>query len=116
MTTDQPTLRDRFAMAALPTMLRMMFEDNPTDIAKDAYQMADAMLEARKEQEPQYPWNAAPEWAQWAGMDSDGEVFWCEEKPELKDRLFWIKEGGRSEFCRQEPHRYYWRESLEARP
>jgi len=41
------TLRDQFAMAALPAMLQahQVFKD----MAEDAYKIADAMMEARKE-------------------------------------------------------------------
>lgn len=50
---DQPTLRDQFAMAALtglepghvPTTGAVSIED----FAADAYRLADAMMEARKE-------------------------------------------------------------------
>lgn len=46
----QPTVRDRFAMAAL-TGFVAIFESAATaeDFAKKSYELADAMLEARKE-------------------------------------------------------------------
>lgn len=40
-------LRDRFAIAALPAILAGNFVDSYRDIAGRAFQMADAMLEAR---------------------------------------------------------------------
>lgn len=46
---EQPTLRDRFAMAALTGLLADPNEDGK-DVAKRAYGFADAMLEARKVQ------------------------------------------------------------------
>jgi hypothetical protein len=43
------TLRDKFAMAALATeWCKIIDEDSVSDTASDAYQLADAMLEARK--------------------------------------------------------------------
>ena len=43
--TDIPTMRDQFAMAALPQLLK----DNDYDeAAEDAYGFADAMLRQRK--------------------------------------------------------------------
>lgn len=45
--------RDHFAMAALVGLLANDHADlEPTDIAKDAYLYADAMLEARREAQP----------------------------------------------------------------
>ena len=45
-----PTLRDRFAMAALQGMLAHPQCDAGTDTARYAYRLADAMLEARGEE------------------------------------------------------------------
>jgi hypothetical protein len=49
--TENPTLRDQFAMAALTGLLAAELEyDNPADhMAKQAYIAADAMLKAREE-------------------------------------------------------------------
>lgn len=47
---DRPTLRDRFAMAALTGLVPGsigLTADRATTIARAAYQMADAMLKAR---------------------------------------------------------------------
>jgi hypothetical protein len=54
--TPYPTLRDQFAMSSLGAMLAASHDaflqgeelDSPQDVAKAAYVMADAMLEARK--------------------------------------------------------------------
>lgn len=46
---EQPTLRDRFAMAALTGLLADPSEDGK-GVATRAYGFADAMLEARKVQ------------------------------------------------------------------
>ena len=52
----EPTLRDQFAIAALPAILQMQTElakqgitDSPEAAAKSSYQLADAMLKAREE-------------------------------------------------------------------
>lgn len=42
------TLRDQFAIAALPALIQKKFI-SPEKIAPTAYEFADAMLEARKE-------------------------------------------------------------------
>ena len=34
------------------------------------------------------PWNEAPEWAEWAAMDSDVQWWWFDAEPEL-DGLEW---------------------------
>ena len=46
---DQPTLRDQFAMAALTGLLASCKTHRVDTYVRDSYQMADAMLEARKE-------------------------------------------------------------------
>jgi hypothetical protein len=43
---DLPSLRDQFAMAALPVFLT--YEIDPKSIAEYCYVQADAMMEARK--------------------------------------------------------------------
>ena len=43
------SLRDQFAMAALPLVVQGMVISRPEDVAKMAYEVADAMLAARKE-------------------------------------------------------------------
>ena len=49
MTEDQKTLRDEFAMAALPSLASRHRADVAwAEIAPTAYKIADAMMEARK--------------------------------------------------------------------
>lgn len=43
------SLRDQFAMAALPLVVQAMITSNAKDVAMMAYEVADAMVEARKE-------------------------------------------------------------------
>lgn len=45
---EAPTLRDHFAIAALTAIAATDFWANVDDLAKMAYQIADAMLETRK--------------------------------------------------------------------
>jgi len=47
--TETLTLRDQFAMAALTGLLASCKTDCIDTYVRDAYRMADAMLEARKE-------------------------------------------------------------------
>jgi hypothetical protein len=44
---DQPTLRDRFAMAALQTLVTGQLHQTPESAARNAYLYADAMLAER---------------------------------------------------------------------
>lgn len=37
----------------------------------------------------QLPWDKAPEWAQWAAMDEDGEWWWHNDEPYI-DGTAWI--------------------------
>lgn len=45
---DELTIRDQFAIAALPRLMRAYGSDNPYQRCKTAYLFADAMMEARK--------------------------------------------------------------------
>lgn len=51
-TAEQPTLRDRFAMAALQGMLAGGSQPTDPALIGCAYRVADAMLRAREPQEP----------------------------------------------------------------
>ena len=51
---EQPTLRDRFAMSALPALIAdhanhdaLNYADGNTEVAKEAYRLADAMMKER---------------------------------------------------------------------
>lgn len=46
---EQVTLRDQFAMAALTAVISLASVGNATEAAAIAYDVADRMLEARKE-------------------------------------------------------------------
>ena len=46
---EMATLRDQFAMAALPLVVQAMIVSDANDVARMAYEVADAMLAARKE-------------------------------------------------------------------
>lgn len=54
MTEQEKVLRDRFATAAMQALIPVINSDSeirifdPTDICEEAYQIADAMLKARK--------------------------------------------------------------------
>jgi len=50
MSKEDPTLRDYFASAAVQGLLaRDDSWQNPWDIARDAYKIADAMMDVREE-------------------------------------------------------------------
>lgn len=48
---NEEDLRDCFAMFAMAGIIMSSFDDTIEVVAKDAYRMADAMLEARKHKE-----------------------------------------------------------------
>jgi hypothetical protein len=55
-------------------------------------------------------WKDAPEWAQWAAQDFDGDWYWFENKP-IQLEFGWASSTGRIQNINQD-----WRESLERRP
>jgi hypothetical protein len=57
-------------------------------------------------------WNDAPEWAVWLAMDGDGQWYWHEVKPEMKDGS-WVSAGDSYYVEFQYP---WWDTSLEERP
>jgi len=66
-----------------------------------------------------YDWSQAPEWANWAATNEDGEVWWHERKPEIleRDDYLWFDKkrcelAGESIKLRSVP----WDQSLEQRP
>jgi hypothetical protein len=59
-------------------------------------------------------WTKAPEWAQWAAMDSDADVWWYQHEPDLAARSWYV--GGGIDFQGNAPDASKWRESLRQRP
>lgn len=49
----------------------------------DNWTYGDGDLPENPQKQPRYPWDEAPELAQWAAIDKDGEGYWYESKPEL---------------------------------
>lgn len=60
------------------------------------------------------PWDKAPEWAQWAAMDCDGEWWWYENEPEIS-HILWRRTNGLL-YCFNFPPCTNWRESKRQRP
>ena len=60
------------------------------------------------------PWDQAPEWAQWAAMDADGEWWWYENEPEIS-HILWRHTNGLL-YCFNFPPCTNWRESKRQRP
>jgi hypothetical protein len=58
-------------------------------------------------------WKKAPKWAKWLAMDSDGQWFWYEEKPEKLMTMF--VSDGKEQYAPM-PSTPPWKTSLEARP
>ena len=40
-----------------------------------------------------YPWALAPDWAEYAATDNDGDEYWYELKPEYDAEYMWISTG-----------------------
>jgi len=50
-----------------------------------------------KEQKINYPWSKAPDWAQWAATDEDGDAYWYENCPILRySTTIWEAGAGRN--------------------
>ena len=60
-------------------------------------------------------WDNAPDWAQWVATDSDGAVWFYEEKP-VAEFAAWIVMTGKEKFARDRGDFTAWRESLQRRP
>ena len=66
-----------------------------------------------------YDWSKAPEWANWAATDGDGEVCWFEEKPEPLeeyDGLWCTEKCGKTAEEAVKLRSVPWDQSLEQRP
>ena len=67
-----------------------------------------------QQEETRYDWSIAPEWAQWAATDKDGEMYWYDKKP-LTGGISWINNHVSVSFDIA-PECKDWKDSLEARP
>jgi hypothetical protein len=61
-------------------------------------------------------WTAAPDWAQWAAIDGDGDVWCYEDKPKLGRGEWYLLGDWRIGFICFTPNSANWRESLRQRP
>ncbi len=60
------------------------------------------------------PWDKAPEWAQWAAMDDNGDWYWYSEEPPRIDDEWTLKKGICLSF--EFPPCSNWKESKRKRP
>lgn len=60
-------------------------------------------------------WKDAPEWANWLAMDDDGEWWWFELEPHIKNGRWWAALSGKDERCALN-NNAKWKDSLEKRP
>jgi len=60
------------------------------------------------------PWEDAPEWAEWAAMDMDGEWWWYENEPETDSSVEdgWFGDGLLQQMLYSTP----WHKSITQRP
>ena len=87
--TAKESLRDQFAMAALPALIALDEDRSSTMIAAQAYTIADRMIYGRgrgREQDttdplPVYPWYEAPDWAKYAATMPRGAIWWIPVYP-----------------------------------
>ena len=72
-------------------------------------------------EQSKYPWDDAPEWAQWAATDSDGVSYFYETEPYISSEGEWMTHClydetlliyNHFEFCDKNE----WQNSLEKRP
>lgn len=70
-----------------------------------------------------YPWNEAPEWANYAAIDENGMAFWYEKEPTLINgdfEKFWCKYSNSLALIIYPFNSYFneknWKSSLERRP
>jgi hypothetical protein len=62
-------------------------------------------------------WSAAPDWAMWWAMDDDGEAFWYERQPFVRNgQRAWSSGLGRVQLAhRGNPFKSRWQDSLSGR-
>ena len=60
-------------------------------------------------------WDNAPDWAVWVATDSDGTVWFYEEKP-MAEFAAWIAMTGKEKFASTKGNPTAWRSSLRQRP
>ena len=68
-----------------------------------------------------YNWSDAPDWAQWAATDKNGDVHWYKAKPYIPVAVMpcdyqWLPNEDSYEFAYQKASIVNWEESLEERP
>jgi hypothetical protein len=64
-----------------------------------------------------YDWSKAPDWAQWAATDEEGDVNWYEEKPTIDNYIGgWLPERKRYNYASAVNRIVAWKDSLEERP
>lgn len=59
-------------------------------------------------------WLDAPEWANYAAMDKEGDWYWYEKEP-TPGKMYWIPQDGRTLLI-EEFRISYWKSSLTKRP
>ena len=79
------------------------------------------MTAEKESKASRYPWAEAPEWAEYAATDRDGEAVWYERQPRLNQKIGWwhVSYGGRQQSVSSEwpvPGVEDYKTSLEARP
>jgi hypothetical protein len=59
-------------------------------------------------------WAAAPEWANYAAQDADGEWYWYEKEPFRTGNLWGYQDNTR--YCPVVPRNKNWQTTLQKRP
>ena len=94
-------------------MLQAQIE-NLKDEVRELRRELDEIKKQLTPAEPPIPWQLAPDWAQWAAMDADGEWWWYENEPEIS-HILWRHTNGLL-YCFNFPPCTNWRESKRQRP
>jgi len=58
-------------------------------------------------------WKDAPDWANWLAQDYNGQWFWYENEPIMKNIQWWPANGAVDSSTPDNPN---WQETLEERP
>jgi antitoxin component of MazEF toxin-antitoxin module len=113
-----------------PQALAVMLGARPGDnvravIQREVTKLIERVKQLEGSNMLQLPWDKAPEWAQWAAMDADGEWAWYSHEPSMVEKGLnnsfdqWLIDGGTAErLCRgfSFPPCTNWKESKRKRP
>lgn len=70
-----------------------------------------------KDEQINYPWEDAPDWAKYTAIDRNGDSYWYERKPFLRFADWSAIAGYHCKISNYAPpEKFNWKESLQKRP